>query len=180
MRERVGTICVVCLLAVLAAGGCREEPPSVAGQGQAAPEIWQEIMRQVDTLAAECDAIIKKRSPEQAGTIDMPVLFEGTGADDEALASTTNHVNSLVDPGAGGGNGRVITGSSFGPRVDYMGSGTPSSILDDYVKRAFEDLAGYDEAVFTDARSYHNGAGSVHCATNSVRELPAAGWWGMP
>lgn len=99
-------------------------------------------------------------------TLEMPVLFREVSV--KALAYTNNHVNSLIDDSS------VISAQSFGPSVNYTGSGA-SNILGDYVESIFS------KAVLTltpaDDRAYHNNQGSLHCGTNVQRDIPTDKWW---
>jgi len=98
--------------------------------------------------------------------LEIPVLFHD---DAGALALTNNNVNSLID-----GN-RIVSPQPWGPHVD-LGSG-PEDIFEKYVEAMFT-RAGYTNIVFADERvTYHNQAGSIHCGTNSSREIPSGNWW---
>ncbi|MGC4032007.1 MAG: protein-arginine deiminase family protein [Tepidisphaeraceae bacterium] len=119
------------------------------------------------------DAFSFKTNPN-ATLLKMPVLFSGSAGYDGVVRMTPfseDHVNSLVD-----GN-TVITGKAFGPRVTWNG-GTKSDLFQDYVGRAFAG-GGYTNVVFTDSRVYHDAAGSIHCATNVIRETPTDKWWAV-
>jgi len=98
-------------------------------------------------------------------TLEMPVLFQNSG---KALAYTNNHVNSLIDDTS------VISAQSFGPSVNYTGSGA-SNILGDYVENIFTK-AGLTVTP-ADDRTYHNNQGSLHCGTNVQRDIPTDKWW---
>ena len=112
-----------------------------------------------------------------AKTIEMPVLFgpEYDGGTFDGLgAYTTDHANSLVS------GTKVVTGDTYGPRVDFDGSGA-KDILKEYVTSMFV-RAGYTAADihWADARLYHNLCGSLHCGTNVQREVPTYNWWEAP
>jgi hypothetical protein len=59
--------------------------------------------------------------------------------------------------------------------VKWNGS-VASDLFQGYAAAAFKE-GGYTKVVFADARIYHNSSGSVHCATNAIRTLPADKWW---
>lgn len=99
-----------------------------------------------------------------ATTVEMPVLFRSDGK-----YYSTNHVNSFID------DGTAITGRTFGPVVNYKGTGN-RDILGDYVKAQFQS-AGLT-ALMVDARFYHNGCASIHCGMNVKRDIPNYNWWG--
>ena len=63
-----------------------QEPASVAGQGQAAPEIWQEIMREVNSFCAERDQIIQAASPESSEALERTYARRATAAGESAPA----------------------------------------------------------------------------------------------
>lgn len=86
-----------------------------------------------------------------------------------AYAYTTDHINALVD------RDTIITGKAFGPKVDFDNNGTKTDLLQHYVTSAYQ--TAYSRVVFTDARAYHNGIGSIHCATNVWRDAPNVGMW---
>ncbi len=105
--------------------------------------------------------------------VPIPVLYRDDG-EGEGIALTSNHVNALVD------GDTIVTAEAHGPRVDLrllgaQGDGSVD-ILAYYVARELE-RAGYRQIVFVDDRAYHNESGSVHCATNVLRELPETKWW---
>lgn len=119
-----------------------------------------------------------------ATMIRMPVLFTNsevqlvpidasgnTSGIDLGLvrAMTSNFVNALAN------GSQVVTANAYGPRVNYRGDG-PRDILEDYARAAFRKV-GFATTTFIDARSYHNGGGSVHCATNAIRTIPSGKWW---
>ncbi|MCD4727573.1 MAG: protein-arginine deiminase domain-containing protein, partial [Pirellulales bacterium] len=98
--------------------------------------------------------------------VEVPVLFWDDGG---ATAFTSDCVNALV-------NGtHVFTPETYGPVVNYSGAGA-SGILHDYVSAAF-GLCNYGLIDLVDARYYHNRCGSVHCATNAIRNIPEISWW---
>jgi len=100
--------------------------------------------------------------------VQIPVLYRDAGQG-RAVYLTSNHVNSLVD------GSTIITAQAHGPVVD-LGEG-PVDILAYYVTHELR-RAGYQHIVFVDDRAaYHNYSGSVHCATNVLREIPDANWW---
>jgi hypothetical protein len=100
--------------------------------------------------------------------VQLPVLYRDY-ARGMSVPLTSNHVNALVD------GERIITAQAHGPVVD-LGLGRVD-ILEAYV-RAELARAGYREIIFVDERAaYHSHTGSVHCATNAFRQIPARGWW---
>jgi len=105
--------------------------------------------------------------------IEIPVAFGVYPYENSsnAYAFTTDHVNALVD-----GN-TIVTGAAYGPKVDWDKNGSKTDILKDYVKSAYGKV--FSNVVFADARGYHNGIGSLHCATNVQREIPTEKWWEM-
>lgn len=114
----------------------------------------------------------KYRFSANPGTkiVEIPVLFAAfTGG--RAWAMTSNCVNVLVD------GSTVFVPETFGPVVDYLGSGTASDILKDYVNSAYEDCCGYEHVEFVEAKWYHTKRGSIHCATNLIRAIPTDKWW---
>jgi hypothetical protein len=135
------------------------------------------------TRAVAGDTFRFNTNPD-ATMIRMPVLFTNTevqlfpidqsgntsGIDLGLVrAMTSNFVNALAN------GGQVITSAAYGPKVNYRGDG-PRDILEDYARAAFRKV-GFSTVTFIDARSYHNGGGSVHCATNAIRTLPSGKWW---
>jgi Protein-arginine deiminase (PAD) len=82
---------------------------------------------------------------------------------------SVNHINSLVSGTS------VITGTSYGPRVDLDGQGK-RDLFQDYARKVFL-RAGYKQIRFADSTLYHNAGGSIHCGTNAIRELPESLWW---
>jgi hypothetical protein len=72
----------------------------------------------------------------------------------------------------------ILTPATYGPFVDYADNGFSSYILQDYVSAAFQDC-GYSPfgIIDVDARFYHNGQGSIHFATNVIRDIPSSDWW---
>lgn len=109
-----------------------------------------------------------------AAVVPIPIAFGAYdfGNGPQAYAYTTDHINALVD------GQTVVTGRAFGPKVDHDQNGTKTDILQDYVKAAFGKV--YTRVVFADARAYHNGIGSIHCATNVWRDAPSGVWWETP
>ncbi|MEA2711542.1 MAG: protein-arginine deiminase [Phycisphaerales bacterium] len=117
-----------------------------------------------------------------ATLIKMPVLFATFGLLFDPPGSpppvqpwrlgafTTNHINSIVD------GQTVVTGSSYGPRVNFDGSGVKKDLFDAYATSAFR-AAGFTKIFFADARLYHDSSGSLHCGTNVIRTMPSAKWW---
>jgi hypothetical protein len=116
-----------------------------------------------------------------ATLIKMPVLFATGGLLFEAPGSppiepwrlgafSTNHLNSIVD------GQTVVTGGSYGPHVNFDGSGVKKDLFDAYATAAFR-AAGFTKVVFADARQYHDASGSLHCGTNVIRSLPPGKWW---
>jgi hypothetical protein len=105
--------------------------------------------------------------------VEIPVLFQGVydlqGLYHGATAFSSDSVNSLVDGSI------VFTPETYGPVVNYSGSGA-ADILHDYVDAAFQHCCGLVPE-FVDARYYHDGGGSIHCATNDIRLIPESHWW---
>lgn len=99
--------------------------------------------------------------------VQLPVLYR-RDEQGKGVCLTPNHVNALVD------GPTIITAQAHGPVVDW-GRG-PVDIFAYYVESELR-RAGYQRIVFVDERAYHNRSGSVHCATNVLREIPAAKWW---
>ncbi len=100
--------------------------------------------------------------------VQIPVLYR-RDSHGQGLPLTNNHVNALVD------GPTILTAQAHGPVVDW-GEG-PRDIFGDYVERELK-RAGYRQIVFVDDRAaYHARSGSVHCATNVLREIPQANWW---
>mgnify|MGYP001111090782 FL=1 len=107
--------------------------------------------------------------------IEMPVLFldrsrwprdyryPGIPGDPGAVAWTNNVVNSVVD-----GN-TLFVAHVHGPTVSQ-------DWFNDYVQAA-AGLVGFTNVLSCEERTYHNGAGSIHCGTNVLREIPASPWW---
>jgi hypothetical protein len=101
-------------------------------------------------------------------TIEMPVIFRDDSG--EAINLTNNHVNCVVNAN------NVLTAQSFGPQIDYNGSGI-HSILGDYVDAMFR-RSGYTTVLTADDRSaYSNYSGSLHCGSNVERTIPVFKWW---
>ncbi|MCP4527937.1 MAG: hypothetical protein GY833_18785 [Aestuariibacter sp.] len=100
--------------------------------------------------------------------IEVPVFFHNSGGGGGAVAASKNNVNSLID------NDTIISPLPVGPVVDW-GIGA-RDIFSYYIEQVF-NRAGYSRVIFTDEMLYHNRLGSVHCATNAVREIPARHWW---
>jgi protein-arginine deiminase len=69
----------------------------------------------------------------------------------------------------------VVTGKAFGPKVAWRDA-TKRDLLQDYVNATFQ-RAGYSAVEVVDSTTYHNNGGSLHCATNVVREIPGGAWW---
>ncbi|MEA2735848.1 MAG: protein-arginine deiminase, partial [Humisphaera sp.] len=117
-----------------------------------------------------------------ATLIKMPVLFATFGLLFDPPGSpppvqpwrlgafTTNHINSIVD------GQTVVTGGSYGPRVNFDGSGVKKDLFDAYAIAAFR-AAGFTKIFFADARLYHDSSGSLHCGTNVIRTMLSAKWW---
>ena len=115
-----------------------------------------------------------------ATLIKMPVLFSTSGlfVPDQPPpeqpwrlgAFTTNHVNSIMD------GQMVVAGGSYGPRVNFDGSGVKKDLFDAYARAAF-GRAGFTKIFFADTRLYHDVSGSLHCGTNTIRVTPATKWW---
>ena len=107
--------------------------------------------------------------------VDVPVMFrpdfkaQAAGQAIAAVAFTNNFVNAFVD------GTTVIAAKSFGPSVAYAGA-APRDIFGDYAWWSFR-TAGYTNIISVDDRYYHNLSGSVHCATNAIRAVPAYNWW---
>ena len=118
------------------------------------------------------DAFSFQTRPD-ATLVKMPVLFSASFPSDDPATPMTpyseDHMNSLVD------GTTVITGRAYGPTVKWNGT-TATDLFQGYAAAAFR-AGGYTNVVFTDARVYHNAAGSVHCATNAFRDVPADDWW---
>jgi hypothetical protein len=115
-----------------------------------------------------------------ATLIKMPVLFSTSGlfVPDQPPpeqpwrlgAFTTNHVNSIMD------GQMVVAGGSYGPRVNFDGSGIKKDLFDAYARATF-GAAGFTRIFFADTRLYHDVSGSLHCGTNTIRVTPPAKWW---
>ena len=84
-------------------------------------------------------------------------------------AFSVNHINSLID------GDTIVTGKTFGPMVDWNGTGK-RDLFGDYVTSVF-NRAGIRAVEFTDSTPYHNSGGSIHCGTNTIRQIPDADWW---
>lgn len=111
-------------------------------------------------LTTEADQTVTFRTRPSPNMIEMPVLFwDQTGA----LAYTNNVVNSLVD------GDWLFVAHVHGPTVSQ-------DWFNDYVHAA-AGLVGFTNVLSCEERTYHNGAGSIHCGTNVLREIPACPWW---
>jgi hypothetical protein len=111
-------------------------------------------------LTTEADQTVTFRTRPSPNMIEMPVLFwDQTGA----LAYTNNVVNSLVD------GDWLFVAHVRGPTVSQ-------DWFNDYVHAA-AGLVGFTNVLSCEERTYHNGAGSIHCGTNVLREIPACPWW---
>ena len=100
--------------------------------------------------------------------VQIPVLYR-RDEQGKGVCLTSNHVNALAD------GPTIVTAQAHGPVVDW-GKG-PLDIFAYYVERELQ-RAGYRKIVFVDDRvAYHHRSGSVHCATNALREIPKANWW---
>ena len=82
---------------------------------------------------------------------------------------SVNHINSLVD------GTTVVTGNAFGPEVAWQDE-TKRDLLQGYVNETF-GRGGYTSVEVVDTTTYHNSGGSLHCGTNTIREIPARDWW---
>ncbi|GAB6185723.1 protein-arginine deiminase family protein [Thermopirellula anaerolimosa] len=79
------------------------------------------------------------------------------------LLFANNVVNSLVD------GDTLFVAHVHGPTVSQ-------GWFNDYVQAA-AGLVGFMNVLSCEERTYHNGAGSIHCGTNVLREIPADRWW---
>ena len=105
-------------------------------------------------------------------TLEAPVLFDDGVPHcnfGDVAAFTNNIVNCFVD------GPRVIAAEINGPHIEYK-PGYTGDIMKDYAQKLFE-LAGYTDIRFVDEHIYHDRYGSVHCGTNSRREIPSYNWW---
>lgn len=138
------------------------------------------ILKHHWTGVAKAGDVFTFATNPNATMLKMPVLFGAPGAvfssvivDPQLRLSpfTMNHINSLAD------GTTIITGKAQGPKVAWKGgTAIASDILEDYAAAVFR-TAGYTSVRFTDAALYHNSGGSVHCATNAIRAIPAEKWW---
>ena len=99
--------------------------------------------------------------------IEMPVLFWDYGRWGPwypgVLPFANNVVNSLVD------GDWLFVAHVHGPTVSQ-------DWFNDYVQAA-AGLVGFTKVLSCEERTYHNGAGCIHCGTNVLREIPASPWW---
>lgn len=125
------------------------------------------------------DTFTFKTNPD-ATLVKMPQLYAESGILSRASGSflpgetrvsqfSMNHINSLTD------GGTVITGETFGPKVNWDGAGK-RDLFKDYVADVFT-RTGYTNVLFTNANVYHDSGGSIHCGTNAIRDVPDFDWW---
>lgn len=112
----------------------------------------------------EYPGIIALLGMDESRFIRLPVLFSPVSVDKAsgrpgAHSRWSNPVNSVFL------NGNMLIGNA------YMPADVQSEIA------AKLRAAGVIEVVFIDDRIYQDRWGNVHCATNTLREPPAGGFW---
>ena len=153
---------------------------------------WYAGTRSADTVFVEARAFILKnywsgsaqkgdsftyKTVPDATLLGMPQLFASGGLLSDPnnprgpilTPFSVNHINSLVD------GPTVVTGNAFGPKVAWQDA-DKRDLLQDYVNVTFE-RGGYTAVEVVDSTTYHNSGGSLHCGTNTIREIPTRNWW---
>ena len=115
---------------------------------------------QIDRIEPNIDLLKQELGLREEDFIRVPSFFDKYG-----VAFIPNMVNSTVL------NGHIFIVSPKGPVIDGKDQ------LEEEMRKLLSGLALTPH--FLDARTYHQGGGEVHCATNVRREGFSTAWWEM-